>query len=257
MSEYFIRYPDSEEAKGPYNVEQLQSLSEAKKVKLDTLYYDEIKEVWVAINSNEELSESLFPAEQKLSLRKKEDEELDLLNKPETEDSKKLTIEEILAAAEGDTAETKNKTAKAKWKHRTIGFTSLSLTITFALSAAGLAFLNIGTIQKLNPAMILSNPFIIIAAIDAFLTLCLALSVTTVYPIVRFRAVAGLGFMALHFYSFGEMTIAILISISMVSAFINTFTTRVSVFLITGPGSIGGMIGFLVLYFLYLNQTPA
>ncbi len=38
MSEYFIRYPDSEEAKGPYNLEQLQSLSEAKRVKPETTY---------------------------------------------------------------------------------------------------------------------------------------------------------------------------------------------------------------------------
>ena len=66
MSEYFIRYPDSEEAKGPYNIEQLQSLSEAKRVKPETLYYDEDKEVWVAVNSNEELNESLFPTDKKL-----------------------------------------------------------------------------------------------------------------------------------------------------------------------------------------------
>ena len=51
MSKYFIRYLDSEEA---------------KKVKPDTLYYDEDKEVWVAVNSNEDLNESLFPAEKKL-----------------------------------------------------------------------------------------------------------------------------------------------------------------------------------------------
>ena len=63
MSEFFIRYPNSEEAKGPYNIEQLQSLSEAKKVKPDTLYYDEDKEVWVAVGSNSDLNELLFPAE--------------------------------------------------------------------------------------------------------------------------------------------------------------------------------------------------
>jgi hypothetical protein len=253
MSEFFIRYPNSEEAKGPYNIEQLQSLSEAKKVKPDTLYYDEDKEVWVAVGSNTDLNELLFPAEKKLALRKKEDSDLNLLNKGE--EKKKVTIEEILAAAEGDTEETKNKTVKAKWKHRTIGFTSLSLTITFVLSAAGLAFLNLDTIKTMDPLLILASPFVIFAAVDAFLTLCLALSVTTIYPVVRFRAVAGLGFMALYFYSFDQTTLAALVSISMVCAFINTFITRVSVFLITGPGAVGGMIGFLFLYFMYLNPV--
>jgi len=255
MSEYFIRYPDSEEAKGPYNIEQLQSLSEAKKVKPDTLYYDEEKEAWITLNTNEELIETLFPAEIKLALRSKEDADLDLLNKPEDENSKKLTIEEILAAAEGDTEETKSKTARTKWKHRTVGFTSLSLTLTFGMSTAGLIFLNLADIMSMNPALIAGNPFIIMAAIDAFLTLCLALSVTTIYPAVRFRAVVGLGFMALYFYSYGQMTMAALISVSMACAFINTFTTRISVFLLTGPGSVGGMAAFLFLYFLYLNPS--
>ncbi|MCZ6674149.1 MAG: hypothetical protein O7C75_14560 [Verrucomicrobia bacterium] len=257
MSEYFIRYPDSEEAKGPYNIEQLQSLSEAKKVTNDTLYYDDDKEVWLAIRGNEGLTESLFPAEKKLSLKKNPDEELNLLKKPEEEEDKKLTVEDILAAAEGDTPETKNKRTKAKWKHRTIGYTIFSLAITFLLSGAGLAVLHLSTIQTLNPALILKDPFIITATIDLLLALCLLLSVTTIYPVVRFRAVLGLGFMAIYFYSFDQVTMAVLISVSMICAFINTFTTRVSVFMLTGPGSIGGMLLFLFLYYLYLNPSQA
>ena len=253
MSEYFIRYPDSEEAKGPYNLEQLQSLSEAKRVKPETLYYDEDKEVWVAVSTNDDLKENLFPEDQKLSLRSKESEDLDLLNKPEDENAPKLTIEEILAAAEGETSETKGKTSAKKWKDRTIGYTSLSLTVTFGLSAAGFIMLNMKDLMTLNPAIMLVNPFLIIGAIDAFITLCLALSVTTIYPVVRFRSAIGLGFMALYFYSFGQPLLAALISISMVSTFINTFTTRVYVFLLTGPGAVVGTAAFMFLYHLYLN----
>lgn len=253
MSEYFIRYPDSEEAKGPYNLEQLQSLSEAKRVKPETLYYDEDKEVWVAFSTNEDLKESLFPEEKRLSLRSKESEDLDLLNKPEDETTEKLTIEEILAAAEGETSETKGKTVKKKWKERTASYTSLSLTITFALSAAGLIALNMADIMTLNPAIMLANPFLILGAVDLFITICLALSVTTIYPVVRFRTAIGLGFLALYFYSFDQPILAGLISVSMFSTFINTFTTRVSIFLLTGPGAVGGMAGFLFLYYLYLN----
>ena len=253
MSEYFIRYPDSEEAKGPYNLEQLQSLSEAKRIKPDTLYYDEDKEVWVAVNSNLDLNDALFPADKKLSLRSRDSEELDLVNKPEDETTPKLSIEEILAAAEGETTETQGKVSAKKWKERIVGYTSVSLIITFATSNLGLVFLNMSDIVTLNPAIILANPFIIAAAVDAFITLCLALSVTTVYPIVRFRSALGLGFMALYFYSFGQPLMAGLISIAMISTFINTFTTRVSIFLFTGPGAVGGMGGFIFLYYLYLN----
>lgn len=255
MSEYFIRYPDSEEAKGPYNVDQLQSLAEAKKVKTDTLYYDEEKEVWLAINGNEGLKETLFPAEKKLSLRQKDDEELKILNKPEDEDSKKLTIEDILAAAEGDTEETKSKTLKSKRKHRTVGFTILSLAVTFLFSGAGLALLHLPTIQTMDPQQILPNYFIIFAVIDLFLALCLFLSVTTIYPVIRIRAAVGLGYMAIYFYSYDQIAIVVLIAISMLCAIVNTFTTRASVFLITGPGAIGGMAAFLFLYHLFLNPA--
>ena len=257
MSEYFIRYPDSEEAKGPYNIEQLQSLAESKKVIPDTLYYDDDKEVWIAVKGNETLAETLFPAEKKLVLKRKEDEELDLLNQPEEEDAEKLNIEDILAAAEGDTEETKSKKAKAVWQHRTVAYTSFALTLTFLLSTAGFLYLHLGTIRTQNMDLIISNPFLIIAAIDLFLTICLALSVTTVYPVVRFRAAVGLAFLALYFYSFGEPIMAALISISMVSTFINTFTTRASLFLFTGPGSVGGMAAFMFLYYLYLNPPAA
>lgn len=253
MSELFIRYPDSEEAKGPYNIEQLQSLSEAKKVKPETLYYDEDKEVWVAVNTNQELNEALFPTDKKLTLRKGDDENLNLLNKPEDENAEKLTIEEILAAAEGETEETKGKVAKAKWSERTAIYTSHSLTATFGISAASLLFLNLSDLMSMSPALILMNPFIIFGAVDTFITICLAMAATTIYPFVRLRAAIGLGFMALYFYSFGQGVLAALISVSMISTFINTFTTRMTVFLATGPGAIGGILGFVFLYYYYLN----
>ena len=257
MSEYFIRYPDSEEAKGPYNVEQLLSLSEAKKVTQDTLYYDDDKEVWLAIRSNSVLKEELFPAEKKLTLKKKSEEDVNLVNKPEEEETEKIEVTDILAAAEGDTEETKSKKTKSKWKHRTVGYTSSALTLTFFLSALGLAFLHFDTIKTLNPSLILKNPFIITAAIDLFLFICLILSVTTIYPIIRIRAVVGLGFLALWFYSFDQLTMVAFIAVSMICTFINSLTTRVGVFVVTGPGSVVGMGLFLFLYYLFLNPPAA
>ena len=59
--EYYIRKPDQETARGPYNIEKLQSLAEAGQVDTETLYYDENLETWAAIASNEELRHEIFP----------------------------------------------------------------------------------------------------------------------------------------------------------------------------------------------------
>ena len=143
------------------------------------------------------------------------------------------------------------------WQHHTVGYTSFALTVTFLLSTVGFLYLHLETIRTQNMDLIIRNPFLITAVNDLFLTICLALSVITIYPVVRFRAAVGLAFLALYFYSFGEPIMAALISISMVSTFINTYTTRASLFILTGPGSVGGMAAFMFLYYLYLNPPAA
>jgi|GEM_PF-3888535 len=72
------------------------------------------------------------------------------------------------------------------WQHRTVGYTSFALTVTFLLSTVGFLYLHLETIRTQNMDLIIRNPFLITAVIDLFLTICLALSVTTIYPVVRF-----------------------------------------------------------------------
>jgi len=254
MSDYFIRYPDSEEAKGPYNIEQLQSLCEAKKVTPDTLHYDEEKEVWIAIRGNKDLHETLFPKEKKLTLRKK-DEAPVAETKEEPASEPDINVSEILAAAEGETQETKDKVSDSQWRLRTMIWASHSLTLSFIISGLGLTFLHLESVLSGDPSVLLKNPFVLLAGIDILFGVFLALSVTAIYPLVRLRAALGIGFFLIYFYSFDQMTIAVLAALSMVGIYVNTFIARISVFIFTGPMAILGTVAYLILYFLYLNPA--
>ncbi len=257
MEEYFIRNPESEEAKGPYTIEQLLSLAEASKIDPETLFYDDDKEVWIAFKGSSELKDTLFPSEKKLVLRKKEAPEEKSPIEVKKKEESKIAIEDLLAAAEGDTKETKHKSVGKKWRERTSVYTVKTLMLTFLLSTAGLIFINLDTILERNVGEMLANPFIIFAAVDLFLAFCLLLSVTTVYPLIRLRAVIGLGFMGYYFWNFDQPIISAFIAASMLGTFINTLTLRISVFIFSGLLSILGMLGFVALYYLYLNPPVA
>lgn len=65
--EYYIRTADSEEARGPYTVDDLQSLAEAGQVDRETLIFDDSMEVWVEIGKHETLLAQIFPERKKLT----------------------------------------------------------------------------------------------------------------------------------------------------------------------------------------------
>jgi len=71
MAEYFVRSPDSENARGPFSLEKLQSLAEVGQIDKQSLCYDHATESWKPIGENEELCAQLFPQKKKLTLRKK------------------------------------------------------------------------------------------------------------------------------------------------------------------------------------------
>jgi hypothetical protein len=69
--EYFVRKPDSENARGPFNLEKLKSLAEAGQVDRESLYYDAATENWKKVGDNPGLCAHLFPEKVKLTLKKK------------------------------------------------------------------------------------------------------------------------------------------------------------------------------------------
>src|SRR3954468_20626605 len=103
--EIYIRNATETEARGPFNAQQVADLAEAGQVTADTLVYDANTEQWVTLSSNAELMGVVFPEKKKLVLKAKE---IKTLNKPD-ENAKAITVDDMLAAAEGRTDDTKGK----------------------------------------------------------------------------------------------------------------------------------------------------
>lgn len=74
MREYYIRREGDEDASGPFDIDQISSLIEANKLDPSAYFYDIETESWLAISSNAELMDTLFPKKRKLSLRTDESE---------------------------------------------------------------------------------------------------------------------------------------------------------------------------------------
>lgn len=69
--EYFVRQPDSENARGPFSLEKLLSLAEAGQVDRQTLVYEAASESWKPLGENAELCAKIFPEKRKLTLRRR------------------------------------------------------------------------------------------------------------------------------------------------------------------------------------------
>src|SRR4051812_3019899 len=131
--ELYIRNASETEARGPYNYEQLTSLAETGGVTPETLIYDATTEQWVALNSNAELMAVAFPEKKKLILKAKE---IKTLNKSD-ENAKAITVDDMLAAAEGRTSDTADKKDPAIAMARAAKIGMWSAVVTLIAAAAG------------------------------------------------------------------------------------------------------------------------
>jgi hypothetical protein len=197
---YYIRPVDSETARGPFDIDKLNTLAEAGQVTLETLYFDEELEAWAPIGSNAELKESVFPAKKRLSLRQEKGQHATSSHAAEDEEREIISVEEMLAAAEGQTEETHHLKEEIRWQHRAASLAIPALAIVSFVSAATYIYPAWGTIMSLidqEPDMlakILRNPLLILGVLDLFFGISLALAATEVYPLLRLRAALGLGF---------------------------------------------------------------
>lgn len=201
--EFYIRNETDTEARGPFTVEQLTSLIDSGQLTPATLYYDAGVEQWTPIESNAELKATLFPEKKKLSIRPKQ--KLDTLNK-EVEGAAPITVNDMLAAAEGRTADTKDKKDPAEAMARAAGIARWCAVLTLILAAAGGVLPHTDAVLAFDPAKIIAQPLILLGALDLLLAAMLALGVVSIYPFVRFRAALGLGFLGFIFWTHGQAT---------------------------------------------------
>lgn len=251
MADYYIRTPDQDESRGPFDISKLLTLAEAGQVTPNTLYYDEDKEEWVPIALNEELKAQVFPEREKLVLKVGEEEEE---AKVDTKDPGGVNVEAMLAAAEGDTAEKRKLTRQKKSFERAANISAVGLGLMMLFSALFM-FLPLmptlqGAISEQQFSTILNYPSVLIGIFDLIMAVLLLLAVTEVYPVVRGRAMLGLGFGVYVGWSLGDPILMGVFAAAGIGIFIATISQSLSSMV---AALILGLGGNVYLAYLALN----
>jgi len=183
-------------------MEQLISLAETGQLTGDTLWYDPAVEDWALIGENDELKASLFPEKRKLRMKVRE-------VTPQTKQQDSLapiTVEDMLAGAEGRTAETKDKVDPAIMQAHAARIGMWSAVACLVLAAAGEVLPGADAIAAVDINKIIGQPLLFLGALDLFIAVMLGLGVVSFYPFVRFRAALGLGLFGFVFFAQGSPT---------------------------------------------------
>lgn len=251
MSDYYIRTPEQDESRGPFDIPKLLTLGEAGQINPNTLYYDEDKEEWIPIALNEELKAEVFPEREKLSLKVAEKQK----SKPKVKKADdELDVESMLAAAEGDTAEKRKITSKKKSLERSASISAIGLGVMMIASALFLFLPLVPAIQTAldtnSFAVAFNYPTVLLGAIDLILGVLLVLSVTEIYPLLRGRAMLTLGFGVYVGWAIGDPLVMGLTAAAGLGIFLATISKSMSTTLIAFILGIGGN-GYLA--YLALN----
>jgi hypothetical protein len=243
--EIYIRNATETEARGPFTAQQVADLAEAGQVTADTLVYDATTEQWVALNTNTELMGVVFPEKRKLSLKAKE---IKTLNKTDV-DAKPISVNDMLAAAEGRTDETKDKKDPEIAMARAAKVGMIGALVTLVIAAAGEALPATEALTSLDPAKLLAQPLALLGVLDLFLAVLLGLGMVTIYPFVRFRAALGLGLIGFMFYAQGQPIPLIQVAIGSAGLYLCTVFVSLIPVCIAALMGVAGM-GTLAWYFL-------
>lgn len=243
--ELYIRNATETEARGPFNAQQVADLAEAGQVTTDTLIYDASTEQWVALSANAELMGVVFPEKKKLSLKAKE---IKTLNKAD-DSAKPITVNDMLDAAEGRTADTKGKSDPAIDMMRAAKVGMIGGIVTLVAAAAAEILPGTDALMSMDGAKILAQPLVIFGVVDLAFAALLGLGMSTLYPLVRFRAALGLGLMGFMFYAQGLSIPLLAVAVGSVGLYLCTVCVHLIPAILAVLAGVGGM-GTLAWYFL-------
>lgn len=250
MPDYYIRTPDQDASRGPFDTNKLQTLAEAGQVTENSLYYDESKEEWIPIALNKELLAEVFPTREKLALQVSTEKNK---KKKAKEDAKRdpggINVEEMLDAADGNTKERKSATQAQESLDKCAATAAPVTAIMMLASAISLLYPHAevisGIINNAAYLNLLNYPFILVGLVDFFIGLCLFLSVTSTFPFVRFRAMLTLGFGVYVGWALGDPILTIASAMAGLGLFLATITQRYSFMFLAALVGIGGS-GYLL-----------
>ncbi len=238
--ELYIRNETETEARGPFSAQQVADLAEAGQVTAETLIYDAGTEQWVALSANAELMAIVFPEKKKLSLKAKE---IKTLNKQD-ENAKPITVNDMLDAAEGRTDDTKGKSDPQIAMARAAKIGLIAATISLVAAAAAEILPGTDALMSMEGAKLLAQPLVLLGVVDLFFAVMLGLGMSTLYPMVRFRATLGLGLMGFMFYAQGMTMPLIAVAAGSAGLYLCTVFVHLIPVLLAAIAGIGGM-GFL------------
>lgn len=246
--EFYIRAPAETESHGPYTLEQLVSLAEAGRIDNSTLYYDAQSENWLVIVHNPHLKALLFPEKQRLSLRPKDTVVPTEPDNPAP--NERVTVEEMLAAADARTEETKGKRNRAVDYERAAQVGRVGALVVMLISAFALTLPAAELITAFDVKGLLARPQVILGVVDLIIGIVLLLGSTEIYPVVRFRAAIGVGFFGLLGWLNGHYDQAIAVTVGAVGLYLATVSVR---FVSLGIALFAALLGTGA--FAYLSLT--
>lgn len=206
--EFYIRGPTDTEARGPFTVEQLITLGETGGIDTETLFYDAATEQWAPIAASDKVRNLIFPEKKQLSVKPKQ--YVAMLN-VQQEEHRPITVQEMLAAAEGRTDDTKDRRHYMEIQIRSARAGLLAATLIFLISATALVLPSIDAVMNLNLAAMSEQPLVFLGLIDLVCAVLLGLGMTAIYPFVRFRAVFGIGLLGLIYWLQDQPLLALLV----------------------------------------------
>lgn len=245
--EIYIRNATETEARGPFTAQQVADLAEAGQVNAETLVYDAMTEQWIALNTNLQLMAVVFPEKKKLGLKNKD---IKSLNK-HVENTKPITVDDMLAAAEGRTEDTRGKSNPEIAMARAARIGMFGALISLVAAAAAEILPHTDTLVAMTPAKLLAHPFVALGVIDVVLAVLLALGMVSLYPFFRFRAALGLGLMGFIFYAQGDSIPLIAVTVGSIGLYLCTVVVSLFPALIAFAAAVGGM-GYLAYHFLFI-----
>lgn len=236
--EIYIRNPQETEAHGPFTLQQLADLAEAGRATRETLFYNLDIDQWAPISSQPELVAAMFPEKKRLALKAKE---INKLNQDEAGGSG-ISVDDMLAAAEGRTAETASKKDPTIAMAQAARMGMWAATLSLLAAAAGEALPSFEPLMALDMPKLLTQPLAFLGVVDLYLAVMLALGVVSFYPFVRFRAAFGVGLTGWLFYTEETMLPFLLVLIGSVGLYLSTVVLhrlRAVAFGLLGVGGMG------------------
>ena len=239
--EFYVRGVNDTEARGPFTVDQLVTLGEIGQIDTETLYYEASTEQWVAIGANEEVKNAVFPSKKKLAVKAKEN--IKFLNIAK-EEHQEITVEQMLAAAEGRTEETKDARSLINAQNRSAKIGIYSGLVMFLLSAAALVLPHADIVAEVDLGKIAGQPLVILGLVDLLCAVLLGLGMSAVYPFIRFRAVLGIGFLGLLFWLQDQPRVALAVAAGSVGMYFCTVVLSYAPIIAAALVGLAGTGGF-------------